>query len=100
MSMSGIVPTFVLDLSLGMLGLCVIMCLYRILRGPSVADRALSSDALGACVMAAITIFSLRINTLQYLSAVMVIAILGFLALVVIAKFIGGNGDVLDRDDA
>ena len=98
MNFSGIVPTIVFDIALGILGISVLMCLYRIIAGPSSADRAVASDALGTCVMAAISIYSLKLNTLQYLSAVMVIAILGFLALVVIAKFLGGDGDVIDRD--
>lgn len=98
MSMSGIVPTFILDVALGIMAVGVLMCLYRIIVGPTAPDRAVASDALGTCVMAAITVYSMKLNTLQYLSAVMVIAILGFLSLVVIAKFIGGGGDVIDRD--
>lgn len=98
--MSGIVPTLVLDIALGIIGVSVMLCFYRIIMGPSIADRAVASDALGTCVMAAISIYSLKINTLQYLSAVLIIAILGFMSLVVIAKFIGGGGDVIDRDNS
>ncbi|MDO4581673.1 MAG: monovalent cation/H+ antiporter complex subunit F [Bacillota bacterium] len=100
MSMSGIVPTVVLDIALGIMAISVLMCLYRIIKGPSAADRAVASDALGTCVMAAISIYSLKLNTLDYLNAVLVIAILGFLALIVVAKFIGGGGDVIDRDNS
>lgn len=96
--MSGIVPTIVLDIGLGMLGISVLMCLFRIIKGPTSADRAVASDALGTCVMGAISIYSLKLNTLDYISAVLVIGILGFLSLIVVAKFIGGGGDVIDRD--
>ncbi len=96
--MSGIVPTIVIDIGLGMLGVSVLMCLFRIIRGPSAADRVVASDALGTCVMGAISLYCLKLNTMDYLSAVLVIAILGFLALIVMAKFIGGGGDVIDRD--
>ena len=96
--MTGIVPTVVLNIALGVMGVCVLMCLYRIVAGPTTADRMVASDALGTCVMAAISIYSLKLNTLQYLSAVLVIAILGFMSVVVIARFIGGGGDIINRD--
>lgn len=98
--MSGIIPTIILDIGLGILGISVLLCIYRIVAGPTTADRAIASDALATCVMAAISIYSLKLNTLQYLSAVLIIAILGFMSLIVIAKFIGGKGDVIDRDNS
>jgi multicomponent Na+:H+ antiporter subunit F len=98
MSFTGIVPTFVLDIALVMLAVCLMLTLYRIVRGPTVPDRAVASDAIGTCIMAAITVYSLKANSLQYIPAAMVIAILGFLSVVVIAKYIGGESDVIDRN--
>ena len=98
MSFTGIVPTFVLDIALVMLAVCLLIAFYRIIKGPTAPDRAVASDAIGTCVMASITIFCLKLNSLQYLSAAMVIAVLGFLSVVVVAKYVGGESDVIDRN--
>lgn len=98
--MTGLVPTIILDICLSLLAICMLMCLFRIVKGKSTADRAVGSDALATCVMAAISIYSIKMQTMQYLSAVLVIAILGFMSMLVIAKFIGGDGDVINRDNS
>jgi len=94
--MTGIVPSLVLDICLGMVSLALLFCLYRIIVGPSAADRAVAADTMGTGVMAAISLYSLKLGTTAYLSAVLVIAILGFVGLVIVAKFIYG-GDIIDR---
>jgi len=96
--MGGFIPPWVLDASQVILGVSALLCLYCIVRGPTLADRILASDAFGICVIGAISIYSLRVDTVDDLSAVLVIAILGFIGLVVVAKYIGGGGDVIERE--
>lgn len=96
--MNQLVPTFVLDLSLCMLAIAAFLCLYRIIVGPSSGDRAVALDALTVCIMAAISVYSIKTEMKEYLSSVLVIGILGFIGLVLMAKFISG-GDIIDNDD-
>ena len=91
-------PQWVVDTSMCILGVSSLLCLYCIVRGPTLADRIIASDAFGICVIGGISMYSLKVNTVDDLSAVLVIAILGFIGLVVVAKYIGGGGDVIDRD--
>jgi len=96
--MEGFIPQWVIHASMCILGVSALFCLYRVIRGPTLADRIISLDAFGISVIAGISIYSLSVDTVDDLSAVLVIAILGFLGLVVVAKYIGGGGDVIDRD--
>ena len=96
--MVGFIPQWVIDTSMCILGATALLCLFRIIRGPTLADRIIALDAFGICVIAGISIYSLNVNTVDDLSVVLVIAILGFLGLVVVAKYIGGGGDAIDRD--
>ena len=66
--------------------------LFRVLRGPAVADRAVAMDSCGTAVMALIVIYSMRQGTDLYMSCVLVIAILGFIGMVALSKYIqSGN---------
>ena len=96
--MEGFIPLWVSDASMCVLGVSALLCLYCVVRGPTLADRILASDAFGICVIGGIGIYSLKVDTMDDLSAVLVIAILGFVGLVVVAKYIGGGGDVIDRE--
>ncbi len=93
-----IVPDWVLDSALVIIALAIFFSLYRVVKGPTGADRAIGVDSMGVEVMAALSVYSLRINSTETLSAVLVIAILGFVGLMVMAKFLAG-GDIIDRHE-
>jgi len=96
--MEGFIPQWVFDTTMCTLGISALICLYCIVRGPTLADRILSADSLGICVIGGISIYSLMVDTVDDLSVVLVVAILGFIGLVVVARYIGGASDVIDRD--
>jgi multisubunit Na+/H+ antiporter MnhF subunit len=96
--MEGFIPQWVIDASMCIVGISALLCFYRTFKGPTLADRILALDAFGICVIAGISMYSLNVDTLDDLSVVLIIAILGFFGLVVVAKYIGGGGDVIDRD--
>ena len=96
--MENFIPGWVIGCSSLMLGLAALLCLYQIVRGPTLADRALGADALGICIIGAISLYSLKAGTTIYLPAVLLVAILGFVGMVAAARYIGGGGDVVKRD--
>ena len=83
----------------GCLDIAMVICafnflafLFRVLRGPTLADRAVAMDSCGTAVMALIVIYSMRQGTNLYMSCVLVIAILGFIGMVSLSKYIqSGN---------
>ncbi|WP_130861271.1 monovalent cation/H+ antiporter complex subunit F [Bacilliculturomica massiliensis] len=76
------------DLILFMAGLAAVINLVTIARGKTLADRVIGLDALGTQVMALIVLYAFKHGTDLYMSAVLVISILSFVALVVWSKYI------------
>ncbi|MCG3146861.1 MAG: Na(+)/H(+) antiporter subunit F [Verrucomicrobiae bacterium] len=71
------------------------LCVVRLLRGPSVPDRALALDTLAVNLIGIIGILCIRDNTVVYFDAVLVIAVLGFVSTVAVAKYLL-KGDIID----
>ena len=69
--------------------------LYRVIKGPALADRAVAMDSCGVAVMSLIVIYSIRQGTSLYMSCALVIAILGFIGMVGLSKYIQ-SGNIVD----
>lgn len=69
--------------------------LYRLLRGPRAQDRVLALDTLYVNAMLLILIFGIRYATALYFEAALVIAMLGFVSTVALAKFLL-RGEVIE----
>ena len=69
-------------------GFNLLILLFYVLKGKTLADRAIALDAISIQVMACILLYSIKHGTDLYLSAVLVIAVLGFMAMVLISKYI------------
>lgn len=70
------------------LGLAMALALFRMLRGPRAQDRVLGLDALYLNSMLLLLVFGIRTGNTVYFEASLIIAILGFVATVALAKFL------------
>ena len=77
--------------SLGLL----LLALWRLLRGPSAPDRILALDTLYVNGMALLILLGIRLDTRLYFEAALVIAMLGFVGTVALAKYIV-RGHIID----
>ncbi|MFS0869464.1 Na(+)/H(+) antiporter subunit F1 [Paenibacillus xylanilyticus] len=80
--------TSMLFLSLLVLSLAILGCLYRVLRGPSMADRITALDTIGINVIAVVAVLSMMLHTQAYLDIILLIGILAFLSTVAFARYI------------
>jgi multicomponent Na+:H+ antiporter subunit F len=72
--------------------LCSFLCLYRISRGPSVADRVVGIDILGIIVVNFSAIVSYITRTDFYLNISLSWALLSFIGTIAVSKFLEGKG--------
>lgn len=84
--------------ALVLIGLSLLGCLYRLLRGPSLSDRIASLDTLGICTLALIAVVSLKFKTEAYFDVILVLGILTFIGTVSLARYIE-RGIVLESGD-
>lgn len=74
--------------SMHVVGLAMLMALWRLLRGPTVPDRILALDTLFVAAIAELMLFGMHLRTPIYFEAALIIAMLGFVGTVVLSKYI------------
>jgi len=70
------------------LSLSMAVAVWRLLRGPSIPDRAVAFDLIMIHLVGLIALFALTSGQLVLLDAVIVVAVIGFLGTVALARFI------------
>ena len=74
------------------LGLAAVLLTWRLLRGPTVADRVIATDALLVTAMCAVLLVAADNERSVGLDSVYVVALLGFIATGVLARYIERRG--------
>jgi multicomponent K+:H+ antiporter subunit F len=78
-----------------MLGAAMLLCMFRLLRGPDATDRALALDTLYINAAAMLILYGVQLGTGRYYEAALLIAMLGFLGTIALAKFLT-RGDIIE----
>ena len=81
-----------IDAGIILISIATVMCLYRIIKGPTLVDRGLASDTVAVQIAGLILLLSIRFETLVTCDAVLIVSILGFVATLAFAQFIGRRG--------
>jgi multisubunit Na+/H+ antiporter MnhF subunit len=71
--------------------LLALALIYRIFKGPSVVDRAVASDCIDVLSAGALILFAVYSKRSIYLDIAIVLALLGFIGTVLIAKYLEGK---------
>lgn len=77
---------------LGLLAFAGALCLVRLLRGTSLADRIVALDTMLVVVVCGIAIAAVRSGSGVFLNAMVVAALLGFTGTSLVARFIERRG--------
>lgn len=80
----------------GVLILGILLCLYRMIRGPHLADRVLAGDVIAMLVAGLVILLSIQMGSTLYYDAAMVVAIVGFASTVAFAQYIGAKNKYAD----
>ena len=77
--------------------LSMVGMLYRIFRGPSIPDRLIASDAIGAMLISVTALLSVLFDTGFFMEVILLIAIMSFIGTVSFSKFIE-KGEIIEHD--
>ena len=69
-------------------GIAMLLGLWRLLRGPTVPDRILALDTLSVTAIAELMLFGMYLDSAIYFEAALIIAMLGFVGTVVLSKYV------------
>jgi multicomponent K+:H+ antiporter subunit F len=84
-----------LNFALGAVALAMLLVGLRLLRGPETTDRILALDTLYINAVALVILLGLRWKTPLLFEAALIVAMLGFVSTVALARFVS-RGDVMD----
>lgn len=93
--MSGVIVTWSVTIAQLLLVAAMSCALLRLVLGPRAQDRILSFDALYVGAMLLLLTFGIRAGSTVYFEAALVIALLGFVSTVALAKFLM-RGEVIE----
>jgi multicomponent K+:H+ antiporter subunit F len=78
-----------------LLGLAMACSTFRILWGPRAQDRVVAFDSLYVNAMLLLVVFGVRFRSTLYFEAALIMALLGFVSTVALAKFLL-RGEVIE----
>ncbi|ATC99006.1 MAG: K+/H+ antiporter subunit F [Pseudoalteromonas spongiae] len=78
-----------------MIGVSLLLNLWRLILGPSVPDRILALDTMYINSIALIVLYGIKVASELYFEAALLIAMLGFVSTVAICKFLL-RGDIIE----
>ena len=84
-----------LDFALLCVGASLLLCAWRLLRGPQTTDRVLALDTMYMTVVALVVLLGLRHGSELFFEAALLIALLGFVSTVALARYLS-RGDVIE----
>ena len=86
----------ILKLSLALFMFAIALLLYRVIKGPSMPDRAIALDTIGVNLISAIAIVSIVLKTKAFLEAILILGILAFIGTIAFSKYIE-RGVIVER---
>lgn len=77
------------ELTIVLIVIGMIMCVYRLLRGPHLADRALAVDVVAIQLIGLVILLTMTLGSLVLFDGILVLSLLGFAGTVAMAQYIG-----------
>mgnify|MGYP000600800336 FL=1 len=84
-----------LTIAFFLVGIALLLNLYRLARGPSLPDRVLALDTMYINSISLIVLFGIRTQSNLYFEAALLIALIGFVSTVAVTKFLL-RGDIIE----
>lgn len=89
------VLSIALNIAVGAASVAVVLCAWRLLLGPRPIDRVLAIDTLYLNTVALVVLLGIRLETAMLFEAALVIAMLGFVSTVAMARYLT-RGDAIE----
>ena len=82
----------VVAICLVVLSISALLCLVRLVKGPTVPDRIVALDALLYVVVSGIAVGAATVRDGSFLALLIAVALLGFVGTVTVARFVERRG--------
>ncbi len=93
--MSNGILALALNIATAAASLAILLCAWRLVRGPQSIDRVLAIDTLYINTVALVVLLGIRLETALLFEAALVVAMLGFASTVALSRYLT-RGDVIE----
>ncbi|HEY0276004.1 MAG TPA: K+/H+ antiporter subunit F [Paenirhodobacter sp.] len=93
--MSALILSYALAYAQTVIAIAACLCCWRLIRGPRAQDRVVALDTLYAATMLLLIVSGMRMGTSFFFEAAVIMALLGFVTSVALAKFLF-RGEVIE----
>lgn len=87
----------IIAVSLTIISIAMVGLIYRVIKGPSIADRVVALDAIGISLVSVIALVSIILDTNAFLDIILLIGILAFIGTVAFSKYLE-KGVIMEYD--
>jgi multicomponent Na+:H+ antiporter subunit F len=94
MTAAEIILALAIWLAFVILGIAFLLTVWRVIKGPTLADRVVALDMLTGIVIGFIALIAIRTGFTLYIDIAISLGLVAFLATVAFARFILSRGDV------
>ncbi|MEJ2315859.1 MAG: K+/H+ antiporter subunit F [Gammaproteobacteria bacterium] len=84
-----------LYVAFGLVSIALLLAFWRLLLGPTAADRILALDTLYVDTVALLVLLGIHLRSNLYFEAALLIAMIGFVGTVALSKFLT-RGDIIE----
>ena len=68
--------------------LCIVLCLFRVVRGPTLADRGAAADVIGVQLVGLVILLTMLSGSLLYVDGLLIVSLLSFAGTIAVSQFI------------
>lgn len=86
-----------LHISLIIIAIATMGLVYRVVKGPSTADRVMALDAIGINLIAITAIMCVLLRTDGFFEVILLLGVISFVGTIAFSKFLE-KGEIIDHD--
>lgn len=87
----------IIYVALAVLVLAMLGMLYRVVKGPTTADRVIALDSIGIGLISVVSLLSILLDTTMFFEVILLLGILAFIGTVAFSKFLE-KGEIIQHD--
>jgi len=87
--------SFAIETGFVLIGLAMLLNLWRLVKGPDITDRILALDTLNINAIALLVLFGVREASSAYFEGALILAAMGFVATIALCKYLL-RGDIIE----
>ena len=76
-----------------------LVCLYRVIKGPTIQDRLLTLGIVGSNMLAVLVLLASIFRSSLYLDVAMLFVLLNFIVMIVVSRYLEAYGREIDDTD-